>query len=222
MTLHRIGSRRGLVVIGVLLTARLAAGADPTELQRFLWSQANVAMGRAEDPQEFAEAAALYRSLFEQGHRSAAFYRNYGTALLLAEAPGAAAEALRRAENLGGSRPDLRRNLRLALTLHTGDAPIEDLAAATLEPLHWSRVPFFWHYQAPLRWRVTALLAGVNGLWLALMIRWRRRSDGATALCGLVVVALAALVASVGLGLRMEFRPFPTPVYRWQNSEVTS
>lgn len=219
--LHTPRPRAGLALLCLLLGASRPAAASPTEGRSFLWNQANAALSRAETPREFADAAALYQALIDTGHRSAEVYRNYGTALLLADAPAAAADAIRRAETLGGTSPGLRRNLRLALTLQTTDTPLEELAATTLEPLHWSRGPFFWHYGISLRNRALALVLGFNLLCAALFHRWRRPSDSATAAFWCILGCVSALLVSVMLGVRTHTQPHPVPSYRRQPGEAT-
>lgn len=200
----------------LLLCAAWAApsAGRASDAHRFLWNQANARMATAQAPAEYAEAAALYRSLLDRGVRNAPLLRNYGTALLLAEAPDAAVDALLRAERHGGTSPDLRRNLELAFAARaTGHGGLA--AGASTEVLPWTRIPLFWHFQIPLDHRLTILLVLHGALWAAVVLRLMRLRATAR---GVAVVAVAGLVlfgSSVLVSLHQESAPLPDPAYAW-------
>jgi len=208
-----------LLLAAVLMLCAARAPGQTSDANRFLWNQANARMGTAETPEQFAEAAATYRTLIDRGVRNAPLLRNYGTALLLAEAPEAAVDALLRAERRGGSTADLRRNLEVALAARSpldGASP----AAVQVEALPWTRIPLFWHYQIPLRLRLHIVLFLQGLLWLAAILRILRLRDTAR---GLAVAALTGLVlfgSSVLVSLHQESAPLPEPQYRWAVQEV--
>ena len=208
-----------MLLAAVLMLCAAISQAQTSDANRFLWDQANARMGTAESPEQFAEAVAVYRTLIDRGVRNAPLLRNYGTALLLAEAPEAAVDALLRAERCGGSTADLRRNLEVALAAMS---PLEGTspAAMQVEVLSWTRIPLFWHYQVPLRMRLQIVLFLQGLLWLAVILRILRRRDTAR---GLAVAALTGLVlfgSSVLVSLHQESAPFPEPQYRWAVQEV--
>jgi hypothetical protein len=201
-----------------LAAAAPAETAETASADRFLWLQANARMATAAEPQEFAEAAALYRQLLDRGIRNAPLFHNYGTALLLAEAPEAALDAFLRAERRGGSSADLRRNLDVALAArHSGTDDAQ--AALRTESLPWTRTPLFWHYQMPLRHRLRIVLLLHGTLWLAVLLRLCRLRDTAR---GLAVASLAGLFlfgSSLLVSLHQDAAPLPDPDYRWQRAE---
>lgn len=210
---------RGTTLV-LLATLGAAGSLRASDEQRFLWNQANARMATAATPAEFAEAARIYRDLIERGARSAPAFRNYGTALLLAEAPEAAADALLRSERLGGSSPDLRRNLELALAVHRpSDLDGTTSAAPAAEGLPWTRVPLFWHYQLPLRTRVQVLLALHNLLWIAALLRVVRLRALARGLFAASVAGLVMFGSSVAVSAHQDATPLPEPVYRWAATE---
>ncbi|MCL1857455.1 MAG: hypothetical protein FWF84_07460, partial [Kiritimatiellaeota bacterium] len=98
------------IAVGVCCTTLFAGG----EAVEFIWHQANARMATAEAPEEFLEAAGLYRAMIGQGAGNGAVFWNYGTALLFAEEGAAAIDAFRRAEIYTGTSPDIRRNRALA------------------------------------------------------------------------------------------------------------
>lgn len=206
-------------LLAVPLAARAARPA--TDANLFLWNQANARMANAASPQDFEEAVTLYRRLLDRGVRNAPLFQNYGTALLLSEAPEAALDAFLRAERCGGSTADLRRNLEVALTARqngSGNGP-PDLQAASLP---WTRVPLFWHYTIPLRHRLRIVLLLHGTLWLAVLLRIFRLRDTAR---GLAVASLAGLFlfgSSLLVSLHQDAAPLPEPGYRWKSAEVAA
>jgi hypothetical protein len=211
---HRNTAVGGMIALLLLACGALTARA--ADEHRFLWNQANARMATAASPSDFAEAASIYRDLLDRGVRNGPVYRNYGTALLLADAPDAAVDALLRAERHGGTSTDLRRNLELALAARTLPAA-GDTAATPVRTggLSWTRIPLFWHYQLPLHLRIRVLLVLHNSLWLALVLRVVRLRAAAR---GLAVASLAGLVlfgSSVLVSLHQDATPLPEPVYRW-------
>ena len=135
--------------------------ADDTSA-RFLWEQANARMAAARAPEEYLIAARGYNQLIGEGVRNGPLFFNLGTALLLAGDGENAAAAFRRAERYQGCTPDIRMNLRQALTTQPGQADND---------LPWDHVVFFWHYDEPLRVRAWLALSGWLLLWSGLLLR---------------------------------------------------
>ncbi len=208
--------RSSLLLLLALLTLPLTGNSQ----EQFRWNQANASLARAATPAEYAAAADLYRDLAEQGLRTAGVMRNYGTALLLAEAPEAAADALRRAEQYGGTSADLRHNLRLALTTHSHSDGTEQTGTSRAEQLSWARVPFFWHYRLPWQIRIQVLLFLYNLLWLAVVLRIARLRALARGLFAVALLGTVMFGSSVAVSAHFLSTPLPTPSYVWQTEEV--
>ena len=183
----------------------------------FLWNQANARMGTASAPHEFAEAATLYRSVIERGANTAPAYYNYGTALLLADAPAAAMDALLRAERLGGTTPDLQRNLDLAITKM---AQSED-GAGKADAFAWLRTPLFWHYTFSLNTRLLIAIIAFNFVFAMLLsgifVRRSRRHRIIAGLLGIIAFALFATSALVSW--HQNTAPLPEPIYAWEGEK---
>jgi len=158
----------------VLISVAMVAGVAHGEV-RFTWNQANARMATADAPAEFMEAAGLYRGMIDGGVRNGAVFYNYGTALLFAEAPVAAVDALRRAEIYAGASSDIRRNKALAeaavARLEKGEVVLAD---------DWLYAPLFWHYALSLNTRILVLLVLYNVLVGILPIRWWLRKQEQT------------------------------------------
>ena len=194
---------RGLILISYFLFP-ISIFAD-----NFLWNQANTRMMSASQPSDFAEAATIYRSLIDRGEHSPQLFYNYGTALLLADAPDAAIDALLRAERYGGSNPDIRRNLDLAIT------------KAKAQP-EWYRVPLFWHYALSLQTRFIIASIAFNSFFLFLLIRIliHHPSSWLRFLFILCFIIFALFGSSALFSWHQNTLPLPTPVYAWgENNE---
>jgi len=180
----------------------------PAFADSFLWNQANARLMSASNAPDFAEAAVLYRSLIDSGDNSPQVFYNYGTALLFADAPDAAIDALLRAERYGGSNPDIRRNLDLAIT------------KARAQP-GWYRIPFFWHYGLSLHIRLEFTLAAFSGVFLCLLLRviLHRPSKWLRRLLFVCLATFALFGSSVLFSLHQNTQPLPTPVYAWEEEE---
>ena len=161
----RAQTRRTFAIIalaGALLTSQDAVRADATT-ESFRWEQANARLAAAQKPDDFLSAARCYNRLVADGVRNGPLFSNLGTALLLAgDGPNAVA-ALQRAERYAGSTPEIRANLRLARALRAGQ-PDSDLP--------WDRIVFPWHFDHPLRLRVTVALSCWALLWFGVLLRF--------------------------------------------------
>ncbi len=177
--------------LGLLLLATLAAGT--LRADDFGWDRANTRMATAATRADYLEAARLYNELPPDG----GVMMNMGAALLMANEPAAACEALERAERrLGHTVPGLARDVNTALRMKRGAPGFE-------RP--WPRVLFFWHYAMPMDVRLMLGAAGWAALWLALMVwrlagsRWQGwRRATLEAMVGIGCVAGVALMLVFG------------------------
>lgn len=124
----------------------------------------NVSAARAYDGKQYAQAAALYRSLINDGDRSAPTMYNYGTALLAADSLTSAADALERAAESAARDPEIRYralfNLGLAhlerglaLPQQQADEPLDAALAAYKKVLllRSDDPDAKWNYELALR-----------------------------------------------------------------------
>ncbi len=198
-------SRASLVLLsGWLGFCALQVAAIPPD---FGWEQANRRLATADSHEEFLEAARLYHRLSLQAPPSGVLFYNLGVALLLAEDAANAEAALLRAERYLGGKPELYRNLRLALAMRRGQPD------AQLPP---SRLLLAWHFGFSLHLRIVLGLTGWLLLWGGLLLRLCTRSgrrrhgaptatrsfSGLLALTGALMFALYG--ASVGVTLQQE------------------
>lgn len=194
----RLSPRTTAVVVACLaylfVGGGTAARGEGTEERAFLWQQANIAMGEARSPDDFAAAAALYADLIAAGARNGAVFHNEGTALLMAGRHSDAARSFLQAERYAGSRPDLARNLELAAARSGGAS----------SPLPWYRVPLFWHYALPCATRTMVVAAAFAMLWIAGAIRLLGRPVLARTLAAWSCVVLMLFGSSVAATLHAE------------------
>lgn len=212
-----------LLALGV---AGVASAADDASL--FLWRQANAAMATASAPADFAKAAEVYRQLLDRGVRTAPVFYNYGTALLLAESPVGASDALLRAERLAGSSDDIRRNLLLAYRLEArladnskpeaspeaaGDAPAAEAVVFENAALPWYRAPLGFHYGLPLARRTAIALVALQFVWLAILLAPTRLRTFARGLLAVSLVVAALFGTSALCSHHQNAAPLPEPVF---------
>lgn len=125
---------------------------------------ANVSAARAYHATQFAQSAAMYRSLINDGDRTAPTMYNYGTALLAADSLTSAADALERAAESAARDPEIRyRSLfnlglahlkrGLALPQQQADEPLDAALAAYKKVLllRADDLDAKWNYELALR-----------------------------------------------------------------------
>lgn len=193
----RTNGRRVLATALLALAVRASVGFGATDPDthhrelRFIWREANTRMASASKADDFAAAADRYAELVRRGVRNGPLFRNLGTALLLAEQYQPAVRALERAERYGGSDPDLRRNLLLALSGAAG--------GDTTVALPWYRYPLFWHYGLSGRVRMNIAVLAFGAIWLLLALRlggFRRLVRDAVAVCIVLVILFGSSAAT--------------------------
>ena len=216
-------AKKSVIFILVMMALSVAA----SDAMEFTWNQANARMATAESPAEFMEAAQLYRDMIDRGVHNGAVFYNYGTALLFAEAPVAAVDALRRAEIYAGASAGIRRNKALAeaavARTEKGEVALAD---------DWLYAPLFWHYAISLNIRIVILLVLYNVLWVVVPVRWGlrraeqrawvRRLRAVLRLPTVVAVILLVLFAtSVAHSLYVLASPMPEQeVQKFRSPEV--
>lgn len=155
-----------LLLLGACLCAGTQAGAAPSDARRnFETQRAHTALLQAQTASDFLQAAEAHATRITlEGVSPDSFY-HLGTALLLAGHPKLAIVPLQRAERLGGSRWDIRRNLLLALRA-ADEAPTRQLP--------WYRIPLFWHYRLGIFVRISSTAI----LFSLLCLCWFLRLQG--------------------------------------------
>ncbi len=181
-----VGNFRRLLFFFACLAASVstAPALDASE-RAFTWNEANALMAAAQCPDDYRAAARVYQKLLDAGVRNGPLFFNLGTALLQAGQDDFAYDALVRAERYLGARPDLRRNLEIALAR-------KQKASAGAWP--WHRVLLFWHFAIAGPARATVAVLAFALFWLALTLArlgWRR---------GMSTLAVLALVVFTVFG----------------------
>ena len=145
---------------------------------------------RAAEKKDFAVAVETLARLIDNGAANATLFYNYGTALLMANQPGNALEALARAERYSGTTWGIRRNMRLARRTQAIDA--------TTTTLPWQRIPLFWHYQLRATTRLTIAATAFSAIWLlAVFSRGARRHEFLVLATWLAIAVCLLFSASV-------------------------
>jgi hypothetical protein len=183
-----------VLALTLLATAPLRAETSETE-RRFLWQEANAVATAAATPVDYLRAAQSYQRLVDLGVRNDTVLYNLGTALLLGQQYEPALQALRSAERYGGARPDVARNLSIALARRDGsDAPV----------IPWTRYVLLWHYALPCATRLLLAAVGFAGLWLAAALTVLGRRQAARHLLVLALLALVVFGTSAATTLHHE------------------
>lgn len=186
--------RRCLVL--TFMVARLfGAGAGEPAEHLFLWDEANARMLSARTAGDALQAAESYARLLDAGVRNGSLFYNLGAALLLAGRDGDAVKMLLRAERYEGARPDISRNLRIAIARQEKHA---------LSGRYWQRIVLFWHYPLPAERRGLIAAATFLAFWLALTIRQWRRAPGTTLAAVLAMAVFFAFGMSFAATLYQE------------------
>lgn len=175
-----------LLVLSLALSSVLNAGEPLSE--DFESQRAMTVLLTASQPELFADAAGAFAELIDQGAANAGLFYNYGTALLMADEPAAALEALRRAERYSGTTWSIRRNMLLALRALNKEAPVS---------LPWYRIPLFWHYQLPASARMTVAATAFLILWLLGLLPAKRLREVIIPAKALAAVLFLLFTASV-------------------------
>lgn len=140
---------------------------------------------------EYAQAATLYQTLVQHGHDSGWLHFDLGNAYLRDHRLGQAIASYRRAQLHLPRAQDVRANLAFARQqAKDAIAPIE------VAPI-WQTL-FFWHYGLSYH-ELTYITLGINAaFWLCLVAqRWRRDSEAARWLVGLLGISLVLVGASL-------------------------
>lgn len=128
-----------LLILAAFLCLSLSP-ASAADVPEFEWERANHAMFTAAGESDFLDAARLYFAIVTNGASSGPLYYNLSSALILADKPQAALEALGEAEKYLGSSREVEDNWKAAtarLYGGKGEFPV-------------SRTFLFWHYGADL------------------------------------------------------------------------
>jgi len=162
---YRSCGRSALCALLALLGSSAAAQSD---VDRFIWDQANTQMIHAAHPDDYLKAAQSYSRLLQNGVVNAPLLINLGTALTLGGDTRHARAAFERAELYSGTTPEIRNGLIAALTRQKESTGAE---------LPWHRTAFFWHYGIPARLRIIIALCGWSLLWTGILFySFRKRS----------------------------------------------
>jgi len=154
--------RPALCAILVLLCSSAAAQSD---VNRFIWDQANTQMIHATQPDDYLKAAGSYRRLLRDGIVNAPLLCNLGTALTMGGDSLNARTAFERAELYSGTTPETKSGLIAALARQSDTANVE---------LPWYRTAFFWHFELPARLRIMIALFGWSLLWAGILLHLMR------------------------------------------------
>ncbi|MFA7171914.1 MAG: hypothetical protein WC340_00630 [Kiritimatiellia bacterium] len=139
-----------------------------SDVNRFIWDQANTQVIHAEDPGDYLKAAESYHRLLRDGVVNAPLLNNLGVALTMGGDFPHARAAFKRAELYSGTTPEIKKGLLAIMARQAERAVVE---------LPWYRTAFFWHYGIPARARITIALAGWSLLWVGILLyRFRKRS----------------------------------------------
>ena len=129
-----------------------------TTTQQYLWEQANAEMLSSTTEEDFLSAATTYQALIRTGARTEEIYYNLGAALLHANRPNDAWNALLRAECYIGGKTRIRHNMAIA----TNMLPEKNFNS-------WYRLLFPWHFKLSVN---TRLYIAILSLILVLILLW--------------------------------------------------
>ncbi len=218
------GIKLSLLVFALVGLAGTSLGAQDTA-GTFVWRQANAAAASARTPEDFRQAALVYRELIDSGAVNGAVLYNYGTMLMLSGLSSEAVDAFERAEALDGASPELENNLDLALravdkATHTdGGGDWQGVDSATALP--WYRVPLFWHYGVPVIMRLEALAVMWGVFWLGVFLKFARLRRAGKVFVAVGLVGLAVFGSSVLASKRVLDKPLPTVLALHEAAERT-
>ena len=174
--------------------------------KEFTWRQANSMASSARSEEDFRDAALKYRQLLDEGVLDVPLLYNYGTMLMLAGCPNESVDALKRAEALGGTSPEIENNLAIALRMarHLEMKKEHNMFQEILPDeritLPWYRIPLFWHYWTPVSLRVEVLYSLWWFFWIGLLVtraglRRTGRVFAVSALVGIAVFGSSVLAS---------------------------
>ncbi len=200
-----------LAAVMILLWAAPAWASADSGAVEFMWRQANAAAAHSGTPEEFRNAAGLYRAVIDAAPCGAGVYFNYGVMEMLGGEPAAAVEALRRAEMLEGYSEEIERNMiyayRLASEDTVGDGAPDGSGSGAAAGLPWFRDVLPLHYMLSVYERVClALIAWAIG-WVFLAVRLFRRSKAAMAAAVLLFVVCACMSSSALYSMHVMSKP---------------
>lgn len=158
---HKLYSMYVLWLAAIVLSATAQS-----DVNRFIWDQANTQMIHAEEPSDYLKAAQSYNRLVRDGVVNAPLLTNLGTALTMAGDSRNAPVAYERAERYSGTTPEIKSGLIAALARQKESAGVE---------LPWYRTAFFWHYQIPANRRIIIALSGWSLLWAGILLYLLRK-----------------------------------------------
>ncbi|MDA3925346.1 MAG: hypothetical protein PF904_11680 [Kiritimatiellae bacterium] len=147
-----------ITVLVLLLTTTSNAASD---VNRFIWDQANTQMSHATKSDDYLKAAESYNRLLRNGIVNAPLLINLGTALTMGGDTVNAQTAFERAELYSGTTPEIKNGLVAALARQTNKSDIE---------LPWYRTAFFWHFDTRARLRIIIALIGWSLLWVGILL----------------------------------------------------
>ncbi|MDD2599957.1 MAG: hypothetical protein PHO37_12145 [Kiritimatiellae bacterium] len=166
-SLLRFAPLRSALCVLLLIFCTCSAVAQ-SEVNQFIWDQANTQVIHAEEPGGYLKAAESYHRLLRDGVVNAPLLNNLGVALTMGGDLAHAAAAFKRAEIYSGTTPEIKKGLIAIMARQTERAIVE---------LPWYRTAFFWHYGIPARARITIALTGWSLLWAGILLyRLRKRS----------------------------------------------
>ncbi len=150
----------------ILLALLCSSAAAQSDVNRFIWDQANTQVIHATQPEDYLRASDSYNRLLQNGVVNAPLLINLGTALTMGGDFPHARAAFERAELYSGTTPEISNGLIAALARQTETTGAE---------LPWYRTAFFWHYGIPARLRILIALAGWSLLWAGILLYTLRR-----------------------------------------------
>ena len=218
------GIKLSLILLFIVGLVTTSSGAEE-KAASFVWRQANATASSARTPEDFRQAALVYRELIDGGSVNGAVLYNYGTMLLFAGLSSEAVDAFERAEALDGASPELENNLDLALSaadrvahpLNEGGWQSVDSATA----LPWYRVPLFWHYGVPVSVRLEAMAVMWGVLWLGMLLKFARLRRIGKVLMAVGLVGMAVFGSSVLASKRVLDKPMPAVPALHETAERT-
>ena len=159
-------STQALLYALLLLAATVLSATAQSDVNRFIWDQANTQMIHAEKSDDYLEAAQSYNRLLQDGVVNAPLLNNLGTALTMGGDSLNARAAFERAEHYSGTTPEIKNGLIAALARQTATTSVE---------LPWYRTAFFWHYEIPANRRIIIALFGWSLLWTGTLLYLLRK-----------------------------------------------